>query len=94
MDPKRSSILPEELVISDALGIAISATWMTDVIVRAAIEAIVKCEIDFHNGALACLEWNSLSGYCQVSSRSPLWHFMIRIVVWEDSKETAQLFHL
>ena len=27
----------------------------------------MKSEIDFHNGILAC---NSLSGYCQVSSRS------------------------
>ena len=33
-----------------------------DVIVRAAIEA--HSEIDFHNGALACLERNLLCGYC------------------------------
>ena len=35
----------------------------------------MKCEIDLHNGALACLERNSLSGYCQVSSRSPAMAF-------------------
>ena len=35
----------------------------------------MKCEIDFHNGTLACSEQNSLSGYCQVSSRSPAMAF-------------------
>ena len=35
----------------------------------------MKCEIDFHNGTLACLERNSLSRYCQVSSRSPAMAF-------------------
>ena len=45
--------------------------YVNDVIIRAAIEVlIVKCEIDLHNGALACSEQNSLSGHHQVSSRS------------------------
>ena len=35
----------------------------------------MKCEINFHYGALACSEQNSLSGYCQVSSRSPTMAF-------------------
>ena len=35
----------------------------------------MKCEIDFHNGILACLERNLLSGYCQVSFRSPAMAF-------------------
>ena len=38
---------------------------------------------------LATLFWDS--GYCQVSSRSPTWHFMTRIVVWGDSKANASL---
>ena len=32
---------------------------------------IVKCDIDMHNGTLACLEPNLLSRHWQVSSRSP-----------------------
>ena len=46
--------------------------YLNGVIVRAAMRPIVKCEIDLHYGALACLEGNSLasSGYCQASSRS------------------------
>ena len=48
---------------------------MNDVIVHGAIEAHSECEIDFNNGALTYLEQNSLSGYCQVSSRSPAMAF-------------------
>ena len=40
----------------------------------------MKCEIDLHSSALACLERNSLSGYCQVTALDgPLWHFMVHM---------------
>ena len=31
----------------------------------------MKCEIDLHNGALACSEQNTVSEHCQVSSGLP-----------------------
>ena len=46
-----------------------------DVIVRAAIEAHNKCEINLHSGAFACSELNSLSGYCEMTSRTPTMAF-------------------
>ena len=39
------------------------------------LRPIVKCEIYLHNGTLACLERNLLSGYYQVSSRLPAMAF-------------------
>ena len=46
-----------------------------DIIIWAAIEALVKGEIDFTQTALVCLEQNSLSRYCQVSFRLPTMAF-------------------
>ena len=42
-----------------------------DVIIGLPWRPIVKGEFDLHNSTLTCSEQNSLSGYCQVSSRLP-----------------------
>ena len=54
---------------------------------------IVKCEIDLHNSTLACSEQNSLSGYCQVSSRLSViilgCKWSIWVVPWESLPTTS-----
>ena len=63
---------------------------MNDVIIRAAIKAHIECEIDLHNGTLACSEQNSLSGHCQVSSRSPAIILHYKWNIWEVPWESLQ----
>ena len=47
-----------------------------DVIVQAAIvRPIMKCEINLHSSAFACSELNLLSGYCEMTSRTPTMAF-------------------
>lgn len=54
---------------------------------------IVKCEVDLHNSTLACSERNSLSGYCQVSSRLSViilgCKWSIWVVPWESLPTTS-----
>ena len=61
----------EAIVTSDKCEVAISATWVNDVIIQTAIEAHSERWTWFTQTAFVCLGQNSLSGYCQVSSRSP-----------------------
>lgn len=53
----------------------------------------MECEIDLHNSTLACSERNSLSGYCQVSSRLPViilgCKWSIWVVPWEFLPTTS-----
>ena len=56
-----------------------------DIIIRAAIVSIVKCEIDLYNSTLACSERNLLSEYCQVSSRWPA-------MVFHDAQSSLREF--
>ena len=57
-----------KLVISDMR--AIVQFVLCEVTVGLSLWPIVKGELDLHYDALVCLEQNSLSGCCQVSSRS------------------------
>ena len=57
-----------KLAISDTREVAISSTC--DVIIPTAIEAHSERSTRFTQTAFVCLGRNSLSGYCQVSSRS------------------------
>ena len=50
----------------------------------------MKCEIDFHNGALARSEQNSLSGYCQYSSRSPAIILRYKWSIWTVPMASSQ----
>ena len=53
----------------------------------------MKCEVDLHNSTLACSERNSLSGYCQVSSRLSViilgCKWSIWAVPWESLPTTS-----
>ena len=55
---------------------------------------IVKCDIDMHNGTLACLEPNLLSGHHQVSSRSPAIIICYKWSIWAVSWESPQTIPL
>ena len=74
-----------KLVISSARRIAISATqW------RNHTGCHSECEIDFHNGALTCSGQNSLSGYCQVSSRLPALILCYKWNIWAVPLNSSQ----
>ena len=49
------------------------------------LRPVMKSEIDLHYGTLTCLECNSLSGYCQVCSKSPTMALIPCKVVWRYS---------
>ena len=73
--------------------LAISAMWWHN-LQAATPRPIVKWEIDVRNGALACSEWNSLSGYCQVRSRPPVKAFFDVQSSLRGFQITAWMLHL
>ena len=54
----------------------------------------MKCEIDFHNSNLTCVEQNSLSGYCHVSSRSTAMAFYDMHSSLRGFQRKRSMFHL
>ena len=60
---------PESIGGSQRMLEASNQRYVNDVVIQAAIVVHSKVKIDLHYSPLACLEQNSLCGYCQVSSK-------------------------